>query len=1702
MNEPGPERSLFAGGGEVGRAMAERDWAETPLGPPDTWPAELRNVVRIVLTSRFSMWAAYGPELTTFYNDAYKHDTLQAKHPWALGRPAREMWAEIWEDIGPRIRSVLDTGVATWDEDLLLFLERNGYPEETYHTFSYSPIDDADGRTQGMLCVVTENTERVVGERRMATLRDLAAAVAATRTEGDVLDVVCEQLARDVADLPFSLTYVVEADGVARLGCAAGIEGGSPAAPAVLTAGDGVWPVRRVLAGEHVLVEDLGERLPGLPTGAWQRPPTQAVVVPIASAAQGQVAGFLVAGLNPHRRYDDPYRGFLELVANQIASGLQTARSYEAERSRAEALAKLDRAKTDFFSNVSHEFRTPLTLIAGPVAELRNSPVATADPRIGQELEVIERNALRLQKLVNTLLDFSRLQAGRIDARFEPVDLAATTSELASVFRSAVTRAGLDFTVDCPPLGEPVHVDRDMWEKVVLNLLSNALKFTFTGGITVRLRPADGAAQLTVSDTGTGIPADELPRLFERFHRVTDARGRSGEGSGIGLAMVRELVGLHGGTIDVASAAGRGTTFTVTLPFGTGHLPADRLAEAAADAQAVSPAAAPFVTEALRWLPGGDDGAGPVAVPAAGDPAGRVLVADDNADMREYVTRLLAPRYDVLAVADGRAALEAVLADPPDLVVSDVMMPGLDGMELLAALRADTRTARVPVVLLSARAGEDAAVEGLAAGADDYLVKPFSAQELIARVGAHLGLGRARRAAEERFTAMADLAPALIWVSDLEGRRVFVNRGWPAYTGRAAREELGRGWTDGLHPEDHDRYAATVDAAVARREGWEVEFRLRRSDGAYHWLLERAVPIGAGETFAGHVGSCTDVNARIRETERQTLLADVGAALDQETTLDGQMGALARLLVDRRLADLCTVRLVGEDGRLRWAGIAGLDGPTEAALADLDPDVGVGPQVVRSRRSVVHAALAGATDLGADHPALAPPLAVASVLALPLTVRGRVLAVLALGRRADAPAYTDDDRTLAEEIAARSALAVDNAVLLTEERAAAHRLALLHRATAELSAATTPVEVAAAAAGHVRALTGPDSRVAVYELDPSHRSLSALTISGGSEEGQRLWQTLPLSAPLVATEAVTQRRPVWVEDVATRPPGDRPLPAELAAALRSYGLVANVGLPLVVAGRVVGVMAVAWPTAQRFSTTDRAMLLAVAEQCAQALDRARLYRSERRIAETLQLSLLPAQLPRLEHLALAAHYLPGAEGSQAGGDWYDVVELDDGRVAIAVGDVVGQGPTAAAVMGQLRSALSAALLQGCSPEEALELLDRFAARLPGALASTAACLVLDPASGTVCWARAGHPPALLVTPDGARLLDGSGAGTVLGVPGRAPYTQAATEVPVGATLLLYTDGLVERRGEVLDEGLDRVRTTAARHGAADPARLTARLLAEVLADTDQPDDVAVIAARLLPGPLAETLPADPGRLSAVRRRVTAWTRAAGLPEETAEDLQLALGEALANAVEHAYTGGAEGRCSYRVARDPDGGVQVEVRDTGVWRPPPEDRGYRGRGLELISALAADVEVRHGEGAGTTVRFRVPPPAATAGAARRSVHVAEDGGVPARLLTSDGAEGLRLELVGELDLASTDPLREELLGRLAQLPVGARATLDLRRTTYLASAGVGLLLQALARAGEAGLELRVTTEQGTPPARILALAGLDEHSAGGAARPSP
>jgi PAS domain S-box-containing protein len=499
-----------------------------------------------------------------------------------------------------------------------------------------------------------------------------------------------------------------------------------------------------------------------IPSTVWPEPVTRALVLPMARPGQDRLAGFVIAGISPRLNLDEGYRAFLELVARQVATSIAGARAYQEERRRAEALAEIDRVKTQFFSNVSHEFRTPLTLMIGPLEQLLSRSDLSEIER--EPLNVAHRNALRLQKLVNTLLDFSRVEAGRARAKFEPTDLAAYTAELASNFRSACECAGLALTIDCHPTPVQAHVDREMWEKVVLNLLSNAFKFTFTGSVSVRLHARDNEVELIVSDTGIGIPADELPHIFERFHRVESARGRTHEGTGIGLALVQDLVKLHNGAISVESTLGQGSTFRVRMPLAnrtgvedTNGVPGGReLASTAVHAEA-------FLAEALRWLPDPEMAITPVenkngmSVHAPGQadslaPEGireRILVVDDNADMRDYLRRLLASRYDVFTASNGEEGLQFALREPPDLTIADIMMPVMDGFGLLQTLRSHPVTAGTPVILLSARAGEEARSEGMEAGADDYLVKPFSSRELLARVGAHLGLTRARKRANQ-----------------------------------------------------------------------------------------------------------------------------------------------------------------------------------------------------------------------------------------------------------------------------------------------------------------------------------------------------------------------------------------------------------------------------------------------------------------------------------------------------------------------------------------------------------------------------------------------------------------------------------------------------------------------------------------------------------------------------------------------------------------------------------------------------------------------------------------------------------------------------------------------------------------------------------------------------------------------------------------
>ncbi|PRX36042.1 GAF sensor hybrid histidine kinase [Paraburkholderia sp. BL18I3N2] len=760
--------SFLAGGGELGALIRAYDWTQTALGAPDTWPQGLKIAIRIMLTSRQPLWIGWGDELLYFYNDPYK-SIIGGKHPVALGQPTRVVWREIWTDIEPLLDTALAGAEGIFVEQKLLIMERNGFPEETYYTFSYSPIPGEDGEPGGIICANSDDTAQVVGERQLALLKELAAVSPDGRDWCEACELSARALQANPQDLPFALLYAAEpgSDTVTLVG-ACGIEPGHPAAPQTMRVGESLWPIADVLDIQAPqIVRDLTRRFgTALPSGPWHLAPEQAVILPVSAGSESTQTVLLIAGLNPCRLLDDAYRSFLNLVAGQIGAAIGYAQAYEEERRRAEALAEIDRAKTTFFSNISHEFRTPLTLMLGPLEELlaRPQPAANGDNAQTRSdiddralIEITHRNGLRLLKLVNALLDFSRIEAGRIEIHTQPTDIASFTAELASLFQSAIEAAGLRLDVEIPATPVVVQLDRDMWEKVVMNLLSNAYKFTFFGTIRVAVRAVTGGVEVSVTDSGIGVAEEEVPRLFERFHRVAGAPGRSVEGSGIGLAMVQELVKLHGGTVRVDSVLGEGACFTVSLPRGA--VPSQR--EDTGVHATMSKHARSYVDAALRWSPENEivDGASietasagetsPEAAPAA---AARLLVVDDNADLREYMSRILrAAGHDVRLASDGQAALEAARAEPPDLVLSDVMMPRLDGFGLLRALRADPDLRDTPVLMLSARAGEEARVDGIEHGADDYLTKPFSARELLARVSGNLQLARLRRETEMKL---------------------------------------------------------------------------------------------------------------------------------------------------------------------------------------------------------------------------------------------------------------------------------------------------------------------------------------------------------------------------------------------------------------------------------------------------------------------------------------------------------------------------------------------------------------------------------------------------------------------------------------------------------------------------------------------------------------------------------------------------------------------------------------------------------------------------------------------------------------------------------------------------------------------------------------------------------------------------------------
>jgi PAS domain S-box-containing protein len=915
--KPEEERPQWLrGGGEMGALMRSKDWSSTLLGPIEGWPRSLQVSAGICVSSRFDLIVWWGPDLVMLYNDSYRR-TLGRKHPEALGKPGREVYAEVWDIAGPMLEHVLATGEATWSDDLLLLLERNGYPEETYHTFSYTPVRDSEGRVVGVITPVAETTNEVISGRRLFTLRELASRSVDAKNEAEAWEFAAKALSGNPYDIPFAVLYKFDKEMTfAEAAASAGIGRGDTFLTDFvdLKSETRLAGLIREVVAQGAPIElgelpKLGVRLPG---GFWGGNTTDLILLPIAQTGHESGMGLLVAGVNLHKKLDEDYRSFLNLVANQIAKSVADARVVDEERRRAESLAALDRAKTTFFSNISHELRTPLTLILSPLEELRRretnpTPVSRGD------IELVYRNASRLLKLVNTLLEFSRIEAGRIQAMYEPVKLGEITSEIASVFRSAIEKAGLQFDVRCEEPQATMYVDKQMWEKIILNLLSNALKFTHSGKISIELKETNGAAEVRVEDTGVGIPAAEIPHLFERFHRIEGTQGRTHEGTGIGLALVQELVKLHGGTIRAQSEVGRGSRFVVTIPPGTAHLPQDRIAVIPCG-PGIQPDQNAHVEEAMAWfqddLTPPSDSRNIRSAQSSADAAGRplILLVEDNGDMRQYLKRLLLEEGWMVDLApDGASAIEHAKARRPDLILSDVMLPRLDGLAMLRRLREDQDLSDVPIILLSARAGEDFRLEGLEAGGDDYLIKPFHARDLLARVRLQLELNRRHRGSDRH--SKADVTSMGTWDINMLTNEAFWSPGLFALLGYAPKEcapsqDL---WRARVHPGDLAAVVEKWQKAIDERTDYQFDYRLVIPDGKTRWVTAKGHFYfdDTGKPYRD-LGSLQDISAQKVEpgasqrtqTEPQKLEDEQRKALEERLTEATTQAELLDLVTD------------------------------------------------------------------------------------------------------------------------------------------------------------------------------------------------------------------------------------------------------------------------------------------------------------------------------------------------------------------------------------------------------------------------------------------------------------------------------------------------------------------------------------------------------------------------------------------------------------------------------------------------------------------------------------------------------------------------------------------------------------------------------------------------------------------------------------
>jgi PAS domain S-box-containing protein len=851
-----PWLEWIAGQGEIGARVAAFDWSTTPLGPIGGWPGAVRNAVMLCLGSLFPMALRLGEDRITIYNDACRDVYGPERFEDALGRPTREVWPETAGQLDGILDEVAATGRPFFATDLGLRLNRSVPGEECYFTFCYSAVVDDETRVIGILSTFVETTTKVLADRRLRTLERLGRELSAGLSDTGIAELAMRLLAENSADHP--------AGALCRLPA---VEGRPPLVLAGF--GDGL----DCTSAGDLVAACVADRRPHHGDGGSAE---RVHAFPVLDPEDRAPSHVLLIRHHPARPWDLELEGYLSLVAASLGSALLTQAELWTERQRVARATALDTAKSAFFAGVSHELTTPLTLISAPLEHILERE-ADLDAEVRQDLVLAQASVARLARMVEAMLDFSRLEAGRLVPRLLPTDVAIMVRGMCAAFAPALERLGLEFAVDVPALPRTALIDRDFLERIVLNLLSNAAKFTAAGTVGLSLAEDGDGYSIEVADTGPGIDADDQYRVFTRFERLrTPPGGRGASGAGIGLAMVRQLTELLGGSVRLESAPGAGSRFTVRLPFeppaplGVGQSITPRRVESfLADFQPV----------------------GPPAENSAQGSRPRLLVAEDDAQLARFLGEALADTYAVTTVGDGEAALASIRAQRPDVVLTDVAMPGMDGLELVRRIRQDPAVRDLAVLLLSARAGADATAAGLDEGADDYIAKPFTLVDLRARLAANLERARVRSTdAAWRRAAITAITDGLI---------IFDTDGLVLETNEAFTDLLGFGPEHGpfrppypwwpTEEEDAEALAEIVSGHRQARQGVSQvgEYRFFRRDRRPVWVRTsdaQVLPSGTGLT--ANVRTLRDVTREREARERRVAAAQVSADFASVDDLD------------------------------------------------------------------------------------------------------------------------------------------------------------------------------------------------------------------------------------------------------------------------------------------------------------------------------------------------------------------------------------------------------------------------------------------------------------------------------------------------------------------------------------------------------------------------------------------------------------------------------------------------------------------------------------------------------------------------------------------------------------------------------------------------------------------------------------------------